>query len=78
MLKAGWPKFDPSLLVEELTTIVIQVNGKLRSKIEVPRNTSDDKLKQLILADPKLSPWIQGKPIKNFIIVPNKLVNLLV
>jgi len=73
-----WPKYDPNLLIEEVITIVIQVNGKVRSKIEVPADISEDKLKELISADEKLKPWLQNKPIKNFIIVPQKLVNIVI
>ncbi len=76
--KASWPKYDPILLIEETVTIVIQVNGKVRSKIDVSTDVAEDKLKELILSDTKLKPWIQNKPIKNFIIVPRKLVNLVI
>ncbi|MDD5432436.1 MAG: leucine--tRNA ligase [Candidatus Omnitrophica bacterium] len=78
IFKANWPKYDPKMLVEENVTIVIQVCGKLRSKIEVPLEISDDKLKELVLNDAKLAPWIKDKPIRNFIIIPKKLVNIVV
>jgi leucyl-tRNA synthetase len=76
--KFAWPKYDPAMLVEDTVTVVIQVNGKLRSKVDVPAEISDDKLKKLVLADNALVPWIGGKPIRNFIIVPRKLVNIVV
>ena len=78
IFKARWPKYDPRLLMEENVAIVIQVNGKVRSKIDVPADTLEDELKKLVLANEKLKPWIQNKPIKNFIIVPKKLVNLVI
>jgi leucyl-tRNA synthetase len=78
IIKTAWPKYDPNMLIEESITIVIQVNGKVRSKIDVPPYISEDKLKELVLSDEKLKPWIQNKPIKNFIIVPKKLVNLVI
>jgi leucyl-tRNA synthetase len=78
IINAPWPKYDPKMLIEETVTIVIQVNGKLRSKIDVPADISEEALKQKVLADEKLKPWIQGKPVKNFIIVPQKLVNIVV
>ena len=77
VIKQPWPKFDPRLLVEETVTIIIQLNGKLRSKIDVPADITEDRLKELVCADEKLKPWIQNKPIKKFIIVPRKLVNLV-
>ena len=78
IIKAKWPKYDPRMLIEETVTMVIQVNGKVRAKIEAPADISEDKLKELVLAEEKLKPWIQGKPLKNFILVPQKLVNIVV
>jgi leucyl-tRNA synthetase len=78
IFKAPWPKYDPSLLVEEKLVIVIQVNGKVRSKIEVPADIKEDKLKELVLADERAEHWIAGKPVKNFILIPGKLVNIVV
>ncbi|MCM8780328.1 MAG: leucine--tRNA ligase [Candidatus Omnitrophica bacterium] len=78
IFKSSWPKYNPQQITEEKVTIVIQVNGKVRSKIEVAPDISEERLKELILADEKLKRWIQHKPIKNLIIVPRKLANLVV
>jgi len=78
IFKAAWPKHDPNLLVEENVELVIQVNGKVRNKIEVPRGITEEKLKELVLKDEKLAPWLAGKPLKKFIVVPQKLVNIVV
>ncbi|MBM3246268.1 MAG: leucine--tRNA ligase [Candidatus Omnitrophica bacterium] len=78
IFRARWPKYDPAMLAEEKVTIVIQVNGKVRSKIEVPADISEDRLKGLVLSDEKLKPWLQNNPPKNFILVPKKLVNIVV
>lgn len=78
ILKAPWPEYEERLLQEEIITMVVQVNGKLRSKIQVPADIKEDKLKELVLTDEKLKPWIKDKPIKNFILVPKKLVNIVV
>lgn len=78
ILGAEWPKYDPKFLKEEIVTMVIQVNGKLRSKIEVPADIAKDKLKEIVLGDEKLKPWINGQAVKNLIIVPQKLVNIVV
>ena len=75
---AAWPKYDPAMLVEERATYVIQVNGKVRSKIDTPAEISEVELKALVLADEKLKPWIENRPLKNFIFVPKKLVNIVV
>jgi leucyl-tRNA synthetase len=78
ILKAGWPKYNPLALTEEKVTLVIQVNGKVRAKIEVPPDIAEEKLKELVLAEPKIQSWIQNKPLKNFIIVPGRLVNIVI
>lgn len=78
VFKAEWPKYDQNYLVEAIVTVVIQVNGKVRSKINVPSDISEASLKELVLSDEKLSLWIQDKPIKSFIIVPKKLVNIVI
>lgn len=78
IFKNSWPSYDKACLVEENLTIVIQVNGKLRSKVDVPADTSDQTLKEMALADPKIKNFLQGKPAKDIIIVPKKLVNIVV
>ncbi len=78
IFKAPWPSYDPQMLVEENVTIAVQVNGKVRSKLEVPVDIGDDALKELVLADEKMKPWIEGHAIKNFIVVPRKIVNIVV
>jgi len=75
---ARWPAFAEEFLLEDRLTIVIQVNGKLRSKIEVSRETAGEELKKIVLADEKLKPWVENKTIKKFIVVPGKLVNIVV
>jgi leucyl-tRNA synthetase len=74
---AAWPEYDPGLLVEDTVTVVLQVNGKIRSKMEVPSTTAQEKLKELALSDEKLKPWLQGKSPRNIIIVPGKLINIV-
>jgi len=78
VFKTAWPKYDSTLLVDDVITLPIQVNGKLRSKIDVPVAITESELKVVVLADEKLKPWIQDKAIRNFIIVPKKLVNIVV
>ena len=77
IFKGAWPQYNPKLLVEENVELVIQINGKLRSKIEVARDISEDKLKRLVLGDQKVISWLGGKAPKKFIVVPQKLVNIV-
>jgi len=78
IFKSYWPQYDPELLVEENVELVIQVNGKIRSKIQVPRSIPEDKLKELVLEDEKLAAWLEGRPPKKFIVVPQRLVNIVI
>ncbi|MFA5276036.1 MAG: leucine--tRNA ligase [Candidatus Omnitrophota bacterium] len=78
VFEASWPEFNAEMLVEDTVTIVIQVNGKVRSKMDIPAEIGEDELKKMILLDDKLKPWLEGKPAKKFIIVPKKLVNIVV
>ena len=77
IFKSAWPQYDPKLLVQEIIELPIQINGKLRSKIEVACDISEDKLKELVLADQKIISWLEGKLPKKFIVVPQKLVNIV-
>ncbi|MFA5090580.1 MAG: leucine--tRNA ligase [Candidatus Omnitrophota bacterium] len=78
VLKAQWPRYNPDLIIDETVTLVIQINGKVRSRIEVPADTEEARLKEIVLSDDKLKPWLKDSPIKNFIIVPKRLVNIVV
>jgi len=78
IFKARWPQYDAGLLVEENVELVIQINGKVRSKIEVPRDISEDKLKALVQKDEKLILWLDGKTPKKIIVVPQKLINIVI
>ena len=78
IFKSSWPRYEERLLVEENIELVIQVNGKVRSKIQVPSDISEDKLKELVGQDEKLTPWFEGRTPKKIIVVPKKLVNIVI
>ncbi len=78
VLKAVWPSQDEDIIKTEKMTLVIQVNGKLRGKIEVPADLSEEAIKQQALADPKIQSWTSDKPVRNVIYVPGRLVNVVV
>ncbi|MBW2466747.1 MAG: leucine--tRNA ligase [Deltaproteobacteria bacterium] len=73
-----WPSFDRESAKEEEITVVIQVNGKVRSRLLVAPDVEDEKLQQLALEDDKVQKFVAGKPIRKVIIVPRKLVNVVV
>ena len=78
VVRAPWPKVDVSALEQDIIEIVIQVNGKLRSKISVSAAVSSDELQTLALNDDYIMRFIEGKPLKKVIVVPKKLVNIVV
>jgi leucyl-tRNA synthetase len=73
-----WPKFDPLALVEDELELVVQINGKLRDKLVVPRTASSSEIEAAALASPRAQEWAAGKSIRKIIIVPGKLVNIVV
>ncbi len=73
-----WPKYDPELARDEEAEVVIQVNGKLRGRINVAFGTPRDSLEKLALADTKIQPLLDGKKVVKVIVVPDKLVNIVV
>ncbi|MDP8266967.1 MAG: leucine--tRNA ligase [Candidatus Aceula meridiana] len=74
----AWPACDESMLVLDEVQIVVQINGKLRAKFQMPVDLSEEELKEVILVDDKVKEYIADKPIKRFIIIPNKIVNIVV
>jgi leucyl-tRNA synthetase len=77
LLRAPWPQFDPALAKEEEVEIAVQVNGKLRTRLTVPAESSEEALRQLALADEKIRASLDGKQVVKAIVVPGKLVNIV-
>src|SRR3989441_1116047 len=73
-----WPVLDDALLQEEVLTIPVQVNGKLRSKVTVPADWNKERVIAASKSDAKVGEWIKGKPIKNVVYVEKRLVNIVV
>jgi leucyl-tRNA synthetase len=75
---ASWPSWDVNLLVESEMEIVIQVNGKTRSRVSVPWDAAEEAVMEAVLADPTTRRFLEGKEIRKRIYVPGRLVNLVV
>ncbi|MBZ9577475.1 leucine--tRNA ligase [Patescibacteria group bacterium] len=73
-----WLKYNPKLIKEKKVILVIQINGKIRGKIEVEAGISEKKAKELALIQEKIIKWTKGKKIKKTIFVPGKLINFVV
>jgi leucyl-tRNA synthetase len=78
LLRHPWPKFDPALAKEDEIEIAVQVNGKVRSRIVVSADASEDQVRSAALSDPKLVAAMEGKQLVKAIVVPGKLVNIVV
>ncbi|TSC75225.1 MAG: leucyl-tRNA synthetase [Parcubacteria group bacterium Gr01-1014_30] len=73
-----WPKYDPKLVKEETFTLVIQISGRVRDKVEAPSRISEKEAKELAISSERVRKWIAGKGIKKVVFVPGKLVNIVV
>ena len=73
-----WPTVDQAALVQDEIQVVIQVNGKLRGKLTVARDTGKDKLEALAMADDNVQRHIADKTVRKVIVVPGKLINIVV
>jgi leucyl-tRNA synthetase len=78
ILETPWPGFIEDALKVESQEVVLQVNGKVRSRIEVPVTLEDPELEKMALADERVRRFMDGKPVKRVIVVRNKLVNVVV
>ncbi len=74
----AWPEWDPELVREETVTMVVQVNGKVRDRIEVPADIADDEAERLALASERVARWLDGGTVKKVIVRAPRLVNVVV
>jgi leucyl-tRNA synthetase len=74
----SWPSYDESLTAAEQVTLVVQVNGKVRDRIEVATDVSEEQAKELALASERVRAHTEGKEIARVIYVPGRLVNVVV
>lgn len=73
-----WPDCDPALLVEETVSVGVQVNGKLRASLDLPRDASEEAARSAALEAPAIVRATEGKEIRRVIVVPNRIVNIVV
>ena len=78
VLQEPWPKFSESALIRDELEIVVQVNGKLRSRFNTGADTDDDTLKKKALTDERVKKFIEDRPVKKMIVVKKKLVNIVI
>ena len=74
----AWPEFDESLVVEETVEIVVQVNGRVRDRLTLAADASEDEARERALASDRVRGWVEGKEPRRVIYVPGKLLNIVV
>ena len=74
----SWPKFDITKCGEDTFEYAVQVNSKIKTKITVPADMPANEIEALVIADEAIAPLIEGKPIKKFILVPKRLINIII
>ncbi len=78
VLETPWPGYNREAIKEEEVLLVVQINGKVRSKITVNAGSSEEEIQKIVLADERVKRWVENKEIKKIIVVQKKLVNLVV
>ena len=76
--QAAWPKADPALLVDDEVVLPIQINGKRRAEIRVPKDMPASEVEKIALADEGVVKFLAGQPVKKLIVVPGRIVNVVV
>ncbi|MFN2226124.1 MAG: leucine--tRNA ligase, partial [Anaerolineae bacterium] len=76
--RQGWPGYDPALAADEMVTLVVQVNGKVRDRFQVPAGITDDQARERALASERVREYLDGRRPGKVIVVPGRLVNVVV
>jgi len=78
ILNAPWPEHDPQALIQDEVELVVQVNGKKRGDVRVPREAGRDEIEAIVLANPAVQKFVSGQPVKKVVVVPGRLVNVVI
>ncbi|MCX7286754.1 MAG: class I tRNA ligase family protein, partial [Rhodobacterales bacterium] len=76
--QAPWPKADAGLLIDDTVTLPIQINGKRRAEISVPKDMAASEIEKLALADEDVVRFLAGQPVKKIIVIPGRIINVVV
>jgi leucyl-tRNA synthetase len=75
---ARWPEFDEQLTRKDEVEIAVQVNGKLRGRVNVPASATEEETRAAALSDERVRVWTEGKQVVKTVVVPGRLVNVVV
>jgi leucyl-tRNA synthetase len=78
IVDASWPEHDAAALIEDELELIVQVNGKKRGDVRVPRDADRKAIEAIVLANPSVQKFISGQPIKKVVVVPGRLVNVVI
>ncbi|MBI3616785.1 MAG: leucine--tRNA ligase [Candidatus Omnitrophica bacterium] len=78
VMNVSWPSFDARALERDSVQVVAQINGKLRGKFQVASGSSEEEVREIVLADARIQEFISGKPVKRFIYIADKVANIVI
>ena len=78
LVRAAWPVLDPQAAREDAVELAVQVNGKVRGRVVVPREAKEDEIREKALAEPRVAEHVQGRQMLKFVVVPGRLVSVVV
>jgi leucyl-tRNA synthetase len=78
LVRTAWPAFDAAAAREDAVELAVQVNGKVRGRVVVPREAGEDQIRARALAEPRVAEHLDGKQLVKFVVVPGRLVSLVV
>ncbi|MBI4313465.1 MAG: leucine--tRNA ligase [Candidatus Omnitrophica bacterium] len=78
LTRRTWPTFDPAALKTSEVTLIVQVNGKVRARLTAPADADKAVLEKMALADPNVQKWLNNQPLRQTVVIPNKLVNIVI
>ena len=78
IFNANYPVYEEKWLVKDENEVAVQVNSKIKTKIVIPNDITEDEIKEILYKDEKILPFIEGKQIKKLIIIPRRLINIIV
>jgi len=78
IVAAGWPAYEEAVAKAEEIVVPVQINGKLRARLTVPADISEDQLRDRALADPQVRTHLDGKEVKKVVVARGKLVSIVV
>ena len=77
MFRASWPVADPAALERDAVQVVVQVDGRVRTRLVVSPEIAEDRLRTEALADEKVRPWLEAREVARVVVVPGRLVNIV-